>query len=375
MFFGVPSLQALIVFLVAAALCVVAIIASQSRWMRYLTRGHDLKAVQSAHSAPTPRLGGLAVMFALGLGGALVFGLGESLWMWLMLSVMPLFLSGLSEDLGYLVQPAGRLGAALLSASLAVTLTQSWITSTGIGGLDLLMGFAPLAVILTIVSAATISHAFNLIDGLNGLAGFTSLIACIGLVATAKAVGDPEIAAMAFLLAAGIVAFLALNYPFGRIFFGDAGAYAVGFMIAWMGISLAARHDDVTPLAMLLIMFWPLADLLLAIYRRWLQNLPMSHPDRLHFHQLIMRFIEISITGRGRRRVANPVATAVLLPFIAAPMVAGVMLRDNAVVAALAFVAFFGLFFACYTIGVQMASRRTRGSERPAQFAVKPLAR
>ncbi len=355
------SAEGLAAFAVASLVCGILIAKTRSTWRR-LTRHGDLLAVQAAHVTPTPRLGGVAVFVALLVAGAVALPGWDSLWLALSLAVFPLFLSGAAEDLGYSVAPAGRLGAALLSAALAVFLTGTWIAGTGVPGLDLLLAWTPLAVLVTIVAASTLAHAFNLIDGLNGLAGFTALIAAIGIGATALAVGDAEIASFALVLGAAILGFLLFNYPFGRIFFGDAGAYSVGFLLAWLGISLAARHADVTPLAMMLVMFWPLADLMLAIYRRRRRNLPVSQPDRLHFHQFVMRGIEIAAFGRARRRFSNPVATAVLLPFIAAPAAAGVLLRAQPLAAGLALVLFFTLFFASYGLGMRLATRRWRGS-------------
>ncbi|MFN4098754.1 MAG: MraY family glycosyltransferase [Pararhodobacter sp.] len=351
--------EGLAAFGVAALACGILIAKTRSSWHR-LTRRGDLMAVQAAHVTPTPRLGGVAVFGALLVAVVLVLPAWNSLWLALPLAVFPLFLSGAIEDLGYPVAPAGRLGAALLSAALAVWLTGTWIEATGVPGLDLLLAWAPLAMLITVIAASTIAHAFNLIDGLNGLAGFTALMAAVGIGGTAMLVGDTEVAAFALVLGAAVLGFLVFNYPFGRIFFGDAGAYSVGFLLAFLGITLAARHADVTPLAMMLMVFWPLADLSLAIYRRRRNNMPVSMPDRLHFHQFVMRGLEIAVFGRARRRLTNPVATAVMLPFIAAPVVAGVLLHAQPLGAGLALVFFFALFFVTYALGMRLARRRPR---------------
>jgi UDP-GlcNAc:undecaprenyl-phosphate/decaprenyl-phosphate GlcNAc-1-phosphate transferase len=351
--------ESLVAFAVAASLCGLVIARSRQAGHR-LTRQGDLVAVQAAHLVPTPRLGGIAVFIAL-LAAAAVSAPGwNALWLHLILAVVPLFASGAAEDLGYRVAPVGRLGAALLSAVIAVVLTGTWITGTGLPGLDLLLAWAPLAVVITVIAASTIAHAFNLIDGLNGLAGLTALMAACGIAVTALWVGDTEILVMAVTLGGAVLGFLLFNFPFGRIFFGDAGAYSVGFLLAWLGISLAARHEDVTPLAMMLVLFWPLADLTLAIYRRRRRKLPVSLPDRLHFHQFAMRGLEIVGLGRARRRLTNPMATGLLLPFIGTPVAAGVLLHDRPVAAGLALLSFWALFFATYGLGMWLATRRAQ---------------
>lgn len=325
-----------------------------------LVRQGDLGAVQAAHSVPTPRLGGAAIFLALLIACGIAFAGTGALWMLLSLSVAPLFLSGVAEDLGLRVAPLGRLAAAVLASAIAVVLTGAWIDETGLALLDPLFAWSPLAVVITIVAASTIAHAFNLIDGLNGLSGFTAVFAGLGIAATAYIVGDTEIARMAALLTAATIGFLVLNYPRGKIFLGDAGAYTLGFLLAWLGITLAARNPEVTPLALVLILFWPLADLSLAIYRRRRCKLPVSHPDRLHFHQLAMRGLEICVLGRKRRHVANPLATGLLLPLIAAPVVLGVLLHADPLGAGVALLICFAGFFATYGLAMRLATNRAR---------------
>jgi UDP-GlcNAc:undecaprenyl-phosphate GlcNAc-1-phosphate transferase len=100
--------------------------------------------------------------------------------------------------------------------------------------------------------------------------------------------------------------------------------------------------------AILLTVFWPLADTLLAIYRRSRRNVATMAPDRLHVHHLVMRALEIHIVGRHQRHIANPLTTLVLAPFVLAPPLAGVLLWDNSVWAFVAVLGFTGLFFGSY---------------------------
>lgn len=353
-----PVFPALSAFAVSFLVSVLIIIKDRGDRSR-LTRDGDLGAVQTAHEVPTPRLGGVAVILAVALSAAQAFVAEPGLWVWFLVSALPLFLSGAAEDLGFRVSPAGRLGTALLSGALAVLITGLWIAEAGVPGLDWLLSFAVLAIFGTIMASAGIAHAFNLIDGVNGLAGLTAVVGAIGIALTGLTVGDAEVFTLACLIGAAVLGFLIFNYPYGRIFFGDAGAYTVGFLLGWLAIALIARHN-VSALAMLLMVFWPLADLALAMYRRRRRNLPVSAPDRLHFHQLVMRGLEIKVFGRRKRRITNPLATTVMLPFIGTPVVLGVLLHDRPLLAALALVLCLALFFATYAAGMRYATRRTR---------------
>lgn len=346
-------------FSVVLSISFLFIVMSQRTWNR-LTRHGDLKAIQTAHLTPTPRLGGIAVCLALVLSAWFAFGMTGGLWVWLLICALPLFLSGAAEDLGYRVAPIGRLLAAFVSGALVVAITGLWIDRIGVPGFDRALSFAPIAIFGTVLVSAALAHAFNLIDGLNGLAGFTAVFAACGIAVTAYEVGDTEILTFSSLIAVAVLGFLVFNFPYGRIFFGDAGAYSVGFLLAWLAIALAARHADVSAMAMLLMMFWPLADMLLAVYRRYRRKVPVSHPDRLHFHQLVMRALEIELFGRRKRRITNPLATTVMLPFIAVPVVLGVQLHDQPLLAALVLALCFVLFFVTYAVGMRYATRRTR---------------
>jgi hypothetical protein len=113
---------------------------------------------------------------------------------------------------------------------------------------------------------------------------------------------------------------------------------------------------------MLLIFFWPIADTLLAISRRLSLGKPIAHPDRLHFHQLVMRGVEIVLLGRKKRRTANPLATLFTLPFVCAPMIAGVMFALDNVAAALACGLFAVIFVTSYKTGMWIAPKLRRSA-------------
>jgi len=109
---------------------------------------------------------------------------------------------------------------------------------------------------LTLLITAGVANGFNLIDGVNGLSAFTGLCSALALAYIAGQGGAWTLQMMALLLAAAILGFLVLNYPFGLIFLGDAGAYTLGFVIAWFGISLLRAIPEVSAWAVLLTVFW-----------------------------------------------------------------------------------------------------------------------
>ncbi|WP_304189610.1 glycosyltransferase [Lentibacter algarum] len=323
----------------------------------------DTSAVQASHSKPTARIGGLAIVLALGT----VVGLYQNAMSWhistiAFVSALPVFGVGLAEDLGYLASPRKRLLAAAVSGAVFISLMGQWVPHTGIPGLDIALQWSPFAMMFSLFLAVGISHAFNLIDGLNGLSGSTALAAALALAAIAHQAGLAEHHDLLLMLAAAILGFLVFNFPFGKIFLGDAGAYVVGHFLVWISVSILWNASNVTPLAMLLIFFWPVADTLLAISRRLSLGKPIAQPDRLHFHQLVMRGVEIILLGRRKRRIANPLASLLTMPFIFAPMVAGVLLSDDHSNAAIACVAFAVIFTTTYKTGIWIAPKLRRSA-------------
>lgn len=344
---------------IAFGLCF-AIVLLKSSFPRLSGRAGDLRAVQSMHNRLTPRVGGLGIFGALGVSVIFAPVSISGAYADFILATSLLFLVGLSEDLGFHVSPRWRLMAAAGASLLAIWLLGVWMPRTGIPGLDAVVDHWLVGIPLTLLVTAGISNGFNLIDGVNGLASVTAIVAAVALSQIAALAGYTTMVHLAMMLAAGIFGFFLLNYPFGLIFLGDAGAYTLGFVLSWFGIAVLINAPEASPWAILLVLFWPVADTMLAIYRRSRRNADVSAPDRLHVHQMVMRALEICILGRNRRQIANPLTTLVLLPFVIAPPIAGVLLWNQNQNAFLAVVVFGVLFFASYAAAPGLIRRFRR---------------
>lgn len=338
-------------------------------------RAGDRNAVQGMHTDPTPRIGGVAI--AVVTIATLLYATSTSKpnYLGFSISIIPVFLTGLAEDLGYSMSPRARLLAAAASSSVAVALLGVWMPRVDIPGVDYLIAWVPVGILFTIFATAGICNAFNLIDGLNGLAAGTGIIVALGTAAIASNAGDVFLRDSSYLMVATLTGFLVFNFPWGKIFLGDAGAYSLGHVLSWFAVSLIVRSESVTTWAVLLVFFWPTADTLFAIYRRRKAGKPTDQPDRMHHHQLILRALEILYLGRGKRHVANPLATLVLLPMIAAPAVTGVLLWNQPLASFLAAVAYSGLFIGSYYAILSLATKRARRQpsiERRPQLGQEP---
>ncbi|MDP7150846.1 MAG: glycosyltransferase [Paracoccaceae bacterium] len=350
-----------IVFLTSFAVCA-AILIFKHRLLALAERRGDLNSVQAMHTVPTPRLGGAAVVFGIVSSTLLVSWtpLERKGTIIYLVTLSPILLAGLLEDIGIAVSPKIRLIAAVTAGLLTSIAWGIWVKSVGIPGIDDLLTFAPIAIALTVLGAAGVTNAFNLIDGLNGLAGFVTLSTSFALAVVANGLELYNYQAMLIMLTFAVAGFLFFNFPAGKIFLGDAGAYTLGHTLVWVAIALTNVAPEVSPWAILLIFFWPIADTMLSIWRRRRRGLRADQPDRLHFHQLALRYIEIRFFGRKKRAIANPIATLLLMPFAIAPQIAGVLLIDNQSGAQLAVVMFAIVFVGTYLFGLRHTKQMRR---------------
>ena len=352
-------------FFVSFALCIIIILSSGYGFSN--RNSTDQAAVQSAHSGFVPRVGGLAIYISileliplLSFGFiplSVVFGLEAEKLILLILSAAPIFSVGLAEDLGYAMSPKARLLASATSSLVAILLFKVWLSKLGVPGADVLLTFAPFGILFTIFATVGVVNAFNLIDGLNGLSSYVSVSVALSLSIIAFQAGNTQFSIFLALLVAAVLGFMVLNFPMGKIFLGDGGAYALGHLLVWSAIILIDSASEVSAFAIFLIFFWPVADTSLAIWRRWKLGNPAGRPDRLHFHQLAMRFLEIRFFGRDRRDLSNPIATVILIPLISTPQVFGVMFWNNFEATVWSTLGVGILFITTYLVGIGLAKR------------------
>ena len=328
-----------------------------------MIKRQDLSAIQSMHTKPTLRLAGPAIFVSIFLTDT-IFSDGHDLLGVLLLSSIPLIALGLLEDLGVHQSPSRRLASSIVAGVIFMAVTGIYLQDPGTILLNAIFEYWLIAVLFTLFITSGIVNAFNLIDGLNGLSGSIAIVACSGIAAISYQSGLPQFALTSSIICGAVIGFLALNFPFGKLFLGDAGAYGIGFLLSWLSLAVLNAAPDVSPWAMFMMFFWPIADTALTIWRRLHSGHPLGQPDRLHFHQVIMRLIGMTAYGRKERRYSNPLATAVVFPFMATPPLFGALFWDNNSLSALCFCLFVALFAASYVFVVKSARRfRMRRTE------------
>lgn len=264
-------------------------------------------ASQRLHVGYVPRLGGLGVFAGwvcalaalpllqrLGMAGNI--DLARLALPWWAAALLPAFTGGVLEDLTQRLTARWRLLLTLVSGLLAWALLGAQVPRLGFGWLDGYWSAAPwLGVALAVFAVTGLPHAFNLIDGVNGLAGTVALVVCLALAHVAIQLGDRELASIAIALAAATAGFLFWNYPRGLVFAGDSGAYLWGLVIAMLSVLLVQRHPGVSPWFPVLVLMYPVWETIFSIYRKLARGDSPGMADALHLHQLIYRRLACSV--------------------------------------------------------------------------------
>ena len=348
---------ALIAF--AASLVVSALIVGSQKWHGGLSHDHDLEGVQKVHTTAVPRIGGLGVIAGI-LLGCVMFGsvshdgqgaaLRAEMFL-LLVASLPAFLAGLIEDFTKRVSVRMRLMATALSALAASALLGATVTELDIWGVDTLLAFTPFALFVTAVVVAGGSNAINIIDGFNGLSSSTIVVMAAGLAAVALRCGDPLVANLGVLCIGAALGFMALNYPRGKLFLGDGGAYFLGFWVSEMAVLLLVRNSNVNAWQVLSICAYPVIEVLFSIYRRrFIQNVSPGAPDALHLHTLVYRrfvfkYVDKNSSNPWKR---NAAVACVIPPVVAVCVAASVMVGNSIAMSMLTVLAQVVLYVAVY---------------------------
>lgn len=303
----------------------------------HLSHDHIDAGPQKFHAVPTPRIGGIGLMAGLLAAGGVImvteklpheieFGL-------LLLASLPAFLGGLMEDITKKVGVLERLLLTMLAGSAAAWLLGAVLVRLDVPGIDQALTLLFFAVPFTSFAVGGIANAINIIDGFNGLVGGYAIIVLIALAIVAGQVGDSFVFTVAIASTGAILGFLKWNWPGGKIFLGDGGAYLVGYLLAELSILLVARNPGVSPWFPLVLLIYPVFETFFSIYRKLiLRRQSPGKPDGLHFHMLIYRRAVPRETGyrrnMGKLERNNRVAKYLWIP-TAIVAVAGVILWQS----------------------------------------------
>jgi UDP-N-acetylmuramyl pentapeptide phosphotransferase/UDP-N-acetylglucosamine-1-phosphate transferase len=265
--------------------------------------------VQKFHIKPTSRLGGVGILLAMMLAFFLISNLDSyknftinllnlkvnpqnkyQATIAILIASLPVFIGGLIEDLTHRVSPRVRLLLAIFSAILLIHLTGVGVERTDVPPIDWLLQYNLGFYGFTLLVIAGFTNACNIIDGFHGLASSQIMLMAIFLTFLSCLEHQYDLALFGALIFLSTFGFWVWNWPWGKIFLGDGGAYVLGFWVVSLGLVLVHNSNDISPFAPIVIGIYPLTEALFSMYRRSiLRGGSVNEADALHLHSLIFR--------------------------------------------------------------------------------------
>ena len=282
----------------AASLVVSAVLA---RLVRDIANAHGwATAPESArhmHLRPVPRLGGIAILGSVVLVVAvaalasslfhLSYSFPSSMFLGLLGPTLVIFGLGLADDFRPL-SPYLKFGVQILAAG--------WLFLNGcrLTHLPLLFGDRQIgniaALALTIFWVLLITNAFNLLDGLDGLAAGSALFSCLVVFVVSLVTGNTLTEVVTIALAGAIVGFLRYNFNPATIFLGDCGSLVIGFVLSAVSLASSEKTSTAVAVAIPVVSFGlPILDTLMAVLRRFLNGKPLFGADDEHIHHKLLQ--------------------------------------------------------------------------------------
>ncbi|HEX2779732.1 MAG TPA: MraY family glycosyltransferase [Gemmatimonadaceae bacterium] len=265
----------------------------------------DVIDERKIHTRQIPRVGGVAIfwsvaltLFAMvilaGFDGA---GLSGTQLVTVLIGGAATHLLGLWDDLRQM--PARYKFAIQVAIAVAVFFAGVRIDTIALPVAGQISFGPGWALLFTTFWFVGITNAFNLIDGLDGLASGAALFALTTMFVVAIINGQPGAALVTLAVAGATLGFLRYNFHPATIFLGDSGSLFLGFMLAGIGAISSQKGSTVVAIAIPVVSLGlPVVDTSLAIIRRFLRGQPIFSADRGHIHHKLLAL------GHSPRKVA-----------------------------------------------------------------------
>ncbi|MGC1604289.1 MAG: MraY family glycosyltransferase [Candidatus Acidiferrum sp.] len=258
---------------------------------------HEPKSERHIHTIAVPRLGGVAIYFSfmsvviLGMVIPRLLGRGTPLHVrgvaGLLGPALIIFLLGLYDDV-YSLSPRWKFAVEALAA------VGLYAGGYGIHNLGLVHGGQTLGwaycLPLTVLWVLLITNAFNLIDGLDGLAAGSAVFSAMVVFVMSLVVPNGFVAFLSIALAGATLGFLRFNFHPATIFLGDSGSLFIGFMLAALALAGSQKAPTIVAVAIPIVSLGlPILDVVLAVTRRFVAGKPLFDGDKAHIHHKLVK--------------------------------------------------------------------------------------
>ena len=284
----------------------------------------EYEGVQKIHIGIVPRVGGLLIYISLINFYINSNNVDQYFFLFAInVCVLPLILISSLEDFFHNVRPIFRFFSILISAFLLITYTKIELPSIDLPFINFFLQIDFIKYFFFILCIAALSNGMNIIDGTNGLLGFTALSQIFSIIFLASYVDDQNILLLCIAFLLPLITFLIFNFPFGKIFAGDTGAYFIGFFIGFIVILFFGRNPDLNSWNAVLILFYPIFEVIFSFFRKIHFKKSPFEPDSFHLHLKIFFYLEQKVKSK---KIANNLTTIALsciwiLPTLILPFV------------------------------------------------------
>lgn len=253
---------------------------------------------RSSHVKKVPNLGGLAIFFAISIAASVFSYELFGRFIFLFASMVILMFTGLMDDI-LVVAPDKKLYAQILTASLLVLGSDVRISNFfGVLGIYQLNYFISIG--FTIFFFIIFINSFNLIDGIDGLAGGITIAVCLAFAYSFYVLNDLQMVVFAFTIIGSMLAFLYFNLSKKfKIFMGDTGSLLLGFLIAFMTIKFLhlileeKPYLPTAPAIAVAILIIPIIDTLSVTFIRLKNGHSPMKADKNHLHH---KFLSVGLS-------------------------------------------------------------------------------
>lgn len=250
---------------------------------------------RKVHKAVIPTLGGLGIFAGFIIGTLMGVPSGTSMELqYFVAAAIVMFFLGMKDDV-LILSASKKFIGQLIAAGIVIRFGGVQITNMhGLLGVYQIPHMASLA--LSLFTIIVITNSFNLIDGVDGLAGSLGLLTTLVFGSYFFYIGQFTYAVMAFALAGSLISFLIYNFSPAKIFMGDTGSLLLGLVnsiLVIKFINFAAAPEAILPLEAapaigFAILMIPLADTLRVFGLRLLDRRSPFSPDRNHIHHFLL---------------------------------------------------------------------------------------
>ncbi len=250
------------------------------------------------HEVPLPRIGGVAIFsaFVLTVGIALIiswrypslnFGFSPTTLKSILLPASLIFLLGVYDDLRG-VGPYTKFAVQAVAGGILFAFGLRILDIPVLFGVQHFPWFVSLP--LTILWVIAITNAFNLIDGLDGLAAGSALFSTLVVFVVALLSGSILVSVLSLALVGATLGFLRFNFNPATIFLGDSGSLFIGFMLSALALRGAQKAPTVVAIAIPVVSFGlPILETTLSVIRRFISGRPVFTADREHIHHKLLQ--------------------------------------------------------------------------------------